>query len=157
MRRTLLAGLGLLALGGCTSTGTNVEGDWQCPMPGGAQCAPIEKVDPYVNGGGPAAKASPDGDALPAPALTPGKAGPAPGVARAAPMRLGPTRAGGDPVPVAVQPLPPAVGTAISTEPMRTGEQIAKVWVFPFVDKAGTYHEGEYVDVVVRPSTWIAE
>ena len=43
-----IAVLGLAVLSGCG--GSNVSGDWRCPMPSGSSCAPTSEVDPYAPG-----------------------------------------------------------------------------------------------------------
>lgn len=37
---------------------------------------------------------------------------------------------------------------------LRTSEVVGKVWIYPFVDPAGVYHEGNYVHLVLVPPGW---
>jgi hypothetical protein len=36
----------------------------------------------------------------------------------------------------------------------RTPERHVRVWVAPYQDGAGNFHEGTYVHTLIRPSTW---
>ena len=42
-------------------------------------------------------------------------------------------------------------------EPVRFGENIQKIWIFPFEDKQGNYHETAIVYAVLTPSHWIGQ
>ena len=50
-------------------------------------------------------------------------------------------------------------GTHVSTpnagDPVRFGESVARIWIAPFEDTAGNYHEPSYVYTVVNPSHWV--
>jgi len=42
-------------------------------------------------------------------------------------------------------------------EPVRFAENIQKIWIFPFEDKQGNYHETAIVYAVLTPSHWIGQ
>jgi hypothetical protein len=39
-------------------------------------------------------------------------------------------------------------------EPARTNEKIQQIWIGPYEDANGNYHEGSYVHAVVKKSSW---
>ena len=39
--------------------------------------------------------------------------------------------------------------------PMRSNEKIQQIWLGPYEDANGNYHEGSYVYVVVKSSSWV--
>ena len=39
----------------------------------------------------------------------------------------------------------------------RTNEKIGKVWVFPYSDSQGDYHEGRYVHILLEDNFWKEE
>jgi len=42
-------------------------------------------------------------------------------------------------------------------KPIRSGENIQQIWVGPYEDKDGNYHEPSYVYSVIKKGTWIGE
>ena len=157
--------LGALALGGCAA-GT-VGDDWQCPLAQGQVCTSVAAADPAV-----ADAAKPEDLPVRAPirqARKPaGEPGPGCGwdcdvlawlgrVFEVAPETAGAPdttpadRAAADaeapspPLPAA--PLPAADG-------LRTGETVARIWIAPFVDADGVYHEEAWVRTVIDPAGW---
>lgn len=44
-----------------------------------------------------------------------------------------------------------------SLEPMRIPEELAKIWIAPYVDKSGNWHGGRYVYAQIRPPRWKRE
>ena len=47
------------------------------------------------------------------------------------------------------------VATPQAGAPIRYGESVARIWIAPFEDKAGNYHEPSYVYTVIQPSHWM--
>jgi len=41
------------------------------------------------------------------------------------------------------------------TTPIRSNEKIQQIWIGPYEDTNGNYHEGNYVYVVVKKSKWL--
>src|SRR2546429_294281 len=39
--------------------------------------------------------------------------------------------------------------------PLRYGETVQRIWMAPFEDTSGNYHQESYVYTIVRPSHWI--
>ena len=42
-----------------------------------------------------------------------------------------------------------------SKTPLRSGEQIQRIWIAPFEDKDGNYYAASFVYTVVKPAHWI--
>ena len=38
---------------------------------------------------------------------------------------------------------------------VRTPPKVLRIWIAPWVDTAGNYHEPDYVDVITQPGHWI--
>ena len=162
--------LGALALGGCAAT--HVGDDWQCPLAQGQVCTSVAAADPAV-------EEAAEPEELPAraplyrgrPAAVAETAlgGAAPGCGegcnplawlarlfeanRNDPGPGGGVVADGSAVEVVSVPLPahpiPASGG------LRTGETIARIWIAPFVDAGGVYHEASWVRAVLEPAGWL--
>ncbi len=75
----------------------------------------------------------------------------------------GPTDAGREPVApaAALQAAPgdasissPPADEAAAGENFREPEEIARIWIAPFVDAEGIYHEGVWVRAVIAPAEW---
>ena len=47
------------------------------------------------------------------------------------------------------------VATPQAGAPIRYGESVARIWIAPFEDKEGNYHEPSYVYTVIQSSHWI--
>ena len=39
--------------------------------------------------------------------------------------------------------------------PLRDGEEVMRVWVMPYEDSSGNYHETSFLYTVIKPSHWI--
>ena len=161
---TALGLVGALALGGCAA-GT-VGDDWQCPLAQGQVCTSVAAADPAV-----ADSANPEDLPVRAPARQmraagPGEPGPGCGwdcdvfawlgrVFGADPDDAGtPDTTAADQAaadPEAPAPVPAAAPAADS---LRTGETIARIWIAPFVDADGVYHEAAWVRAVIEPAGW---
>lgn len=54
--------------------------------------------------------------------------------------------------------LPPAgmglLPAGPSSAGQRTPEVLGRIWIAPYVDAAGAYHEGSWVRVVIEPAAW---
>jgi conjugal transfer pilus assembly protein TraV len=48
-----------------------------------------------------------------------------------------------------------SVNAPLPGDPVRFGEQIQRIWIAPFVDQEGIYHEPSYIYMVLTPSHWI--
>lgn len=48
-----------------------------------------------------------------------------------------------------------AVDTPKPGEPIRYGETVQRVWIAPYQDTQGNYHEPSYVYTVVEPGHWV--
>lgn len=46
---------------------------------------------------------------------------------------------------------------AYKGQPIRYGETVQQVWVAPYIDSTGNYHEPSYVYSVVKKGHWIGE
>jgi len=44
---------------------------------------------------------------------------------------------------------------SIKGEPLRYGENVQRIWIAPFEDTAGNYHQASEVFVVTKPGHWI--
>ncbi|MDE0705850.1 MAG: TraV family lipoprotein [Rhodospirillaceae bacterium] len=42
----------------------------------------------------------------------------------------------------------------LAADTLRTGEQVARIWIAPFVDADGIYREASHVRVVLEPAGW---
>ena len=47
------------------------------------------------------------------------------------------------------------VSTPSAGDPVRFGESVTRIWIAPFEDTEGNYHEPSYVYTVVNPSHWV--
>ena len=183
-RRTAAPGAALaiamamaLAVGGCA--GSHVGDAWQCPLAQGEACASVAAVDPAVNG--PAEPDYPSPGKTPdrgrnAPALEPGGSlasgpssrcaggcGPLAWIAglfradkdaapnKATPHELTPASDGSGPAP---DRSPEPVSPAAAGAGLRTPETIGRIWIAPYADDAGLFHEGRWVRVVIEPAGW---
>ena len=55
----------------------------------------------------------------------------------------------------AVRPVPQEVqGGAGGPQAVRIAEELAEIWIAPFVDKSGHWHNGSYIFVQLRPPRW---
>lgn len=49
----------------------------------------------------------------------------------------------------------PYPSTVKSGQPLWNGEKVMQVWVAPFKDSSGNYHQASLIDTVVKPGYWI--
>ena len=40
-------------------------------------------------------------------------------------------------------------------EPIRYGESIQRIWIAPYEDASGNYHDPSYIYTIIKPSHWI--
>ena len=69
------------------------------------------------------------------------------------PTPLPPARAG-DPHPPRFSPDSPEAAFPLSEGVQRIREDHVRVWVAPYQDAAGNYHEGSVIHTVLRPGYW---
>ena len=50
--------------------------------------------------------------------------------------------------------MPEAEPPDPADETLRTKEQVARIWIAPYVDEEGVYREAGWVRVVVEPARW---
>ena len=127
----LAAVLVALASGGCATH--HVGSDWQCPLVQGIGCQRVADADP---------------------ARAQSAADPNPGAVELQPVPAPPRRVepAADPSPAAT----PETGDLVASEAhgLRTPETIGRIWIAPYVDAHGVYHEAGWVRIVLRPARW---
>ena len=174
--------LGALLLGGCATT--HVGNAWQCPLVEGEPCRTVREADPAaalpdreipvpralrdtvtdrpqsLESGVSAKKAACTRGCRPLDWLRlafgfddKGRAGAG---ANAVPEDVG---ADGEAGTVAGETGPPPAGSAPAGMGLlpagpRTPEVLGRIWIAPYVDGAGAYHEGSWVRVVIEPAAW---
>ena len=173
--------LGTLVLGGCATS--HVGNTWQCPLIEGQPCQSVRDADPAapvlpdpdISGSAASglfrsdtagarsaqvkcrggcrpfawlrrAFASGNGDRTDAGVDAVGTDAGADAQAENASGSEGPPRAGLQ--PAGLQPAGPWRDGA------RTPEVLGRIWIAPYVDSAGVYHEGSWVRVVFEPAGW---
>ena len=170
LRVSLASAAGLL-LAGCSAT--HVGESWQCPLAQGSSCATIAEADPAVPAA--ARTAVLFGDPMPEACHQPdgmavggrryqgeacaGDCGPlawlttlfrvdtGDDAAQLSPQAS--TSDKGGKVPSAIR------GSAIADDiSFRVPEVLGRIWIAPFVDAAGIYHEAHWVRVVLEPAGW---
>lgn len=47
--------------------------------------------------------------------------------------------------------------SASSGEPIWNGEKVMQVWMAPYEDNAGNYHQASMINTVVKPGHWVGE
>ena len=167
----------LMLLGGLAGCGNNtVTGEWSCPSNQPAGCYSVEDGDNiallaidnrhngppvWLVGGLPedndlAGNAAPVSD--PTPASNPALAGdPAPA---SDPTPAGDPAPASDPAPAGdptlVTDLTPALSMSVRSaiQQQRIPEELAEVWIGPFVDDADNYHPPGVIFIQVRPPRW---
>ena len=147
----------VLGLGGCGAT--HVGDAWRCPLAQGTACTSVAEADPAA--------------ARPAGAKVVRNHEPLPWVEAGDSGEPGASCAGGcDPLawladwfgsleergaapiaePESASPSPELPDA--SSDGLRTKEQIARIWIAPFVDSGGVYREGHWVRAVLEPARW---
>ena len=173
--RALMGTLAAFAIGGCAAT--NVANTWQCPLVEGSVCARVAEVDPAapkrVSMDTPAnASTAKEPSVVRARRYRNATGARAPVTRAAAAARTGesePTCRGNcrpqdrpDEAPAGRRDTPAVTGTDGSgAEPegswrggARTPEVLGRIWIAPYVDTSGVYHEASWVRVVIEPADW---
>lgn len=156
MIRRCLHGLLLsAALGGCTSmSGLDAQTDFSCKAPRGVSCASITAIHANANAGTlPALRPAPEKG---------GAEGTGSGTEREAAERGKVSHATPAPLPTASAAAPgatPPVSAAsmdapFSGTPLRSPERILRVWLAPFEDADGDFHDQRYMYVTVSRGQW---
>ena len=176
--------LGTLVLGGCATS--HVGNTWQCPLIEGQPCQSVRDADPAApvlsdpgisdsvasglfrsdTAGARSAQAKCRGGCRPFGWLrrafaTGGEDRTDTGVDSVATddgqnAQTGTASGGEEPQPAGLQPagLQPA---GPWRDGARTPEVLGRIWIGPYVDTAGVYHEGSWVRVVFEPAGWRTE
>ncbi|NNM59377.1 MAG: type IV conjugative transfer system lipoprotein TraV [Legionellales bacterium] len=113
---------------GCASTGSS---NFSCPAPNTGMCKPIHDVDKMVSDG----QLGQDGTST-------GKNG----------IKANQTAGAFDNFST---PYPASIITPGA--PLRIQEQIMAVWVAPYQDKQGNYHDPSTLYSVIEPGRWVAD
>ena len=176
---TLVAFCGI-GLGGCAST--NVGNTWQCPLLQGSVCARVAEADPaaprHVS-----TDAPPDAGTATEPSTVRTRryrsgtgarvpvAGSASRSRQSEPTCRGSCRVqdrpgrsggstddeadgGGDTHAVTGSAGDEPQRAASWRDSARTPEVLGRIWIAPYVDTAGAYHEASWVRVVIEPAGW---
>ena len=178
--RAVVGTLIAVGLGGCAAT--NIGNTWQCPLVQGSVCARVAEADPAgpqrisidTPGDDVTASAQP---AFQARRYRNGTGARVPGSRRAETAReSGPAcrencrpsdrpgrRAGStDEEPEARRETQAGMESgggdaelaAAWRDSARTPEVLGRIWIAPYADAAGVYHEGSWVRVVIEPAGW---
>ena len=161
-----LAGVAVvLGLGGCAAT--HVGNSWECPLAQGSVCARVAEADPAAA----AASGSGIGEAVASERVRSTLEATCRGGCRPFGWLR---RAFSSNEPERTQPRADEVATddtaeagaesARDGEPLeaseswrdtaRTPEVLGRIWIAPYVDGAGVYHEASWVRVVIEPAGW---
>lgn len=142
-RASLLLAAAVVTLSACGTMNRNVSGDWSCAAPVEGTCSTIREADrKAANKAGRTAAVSP-------------AAAPARATRRAVYHEAGQAPEATAPPANLVAPSPEVTTAALS--PLRSPEELARIYFFSWVDKSGNLHEGGYVHVVLRPSDWVLQ
>ena len=160
-----------LALGGCATN--HVGSDWQCPLVQGIPCQNVSEADPAGAGARQNVGAPQGAPARQSAGIQQGAgAPPAEAIERSEPcagrcrpfgwLRRVLAGSGGDgadvapdvPEPPDAQDLTSPVVPEPAAENVRTSEVIGRIWIAPYVDGHGIYHEAGWVRVVLEPARW---
>ena len=134
-----LAGLAMSVL--LLSACTGMNADFHCNAKAGDSCMPISQVNQLANAG---AYNQANQGQLNADAANDRDTASTNGDDASAKGYLTSNMHGGYTVPT------PTAGM-----PVRLGDEIQRVWVAPFEDSAGTFHEASFVYMVLKPAKWI--
>ena len=156
-----------LALGGCA--GTHVGDAWQCPLAQGSACASVTAADPAVsdvadtsnfatraslNRERSAARLDGPRAILAKPATDCAKGcNPLTWIAGLFTSNTDEAAANNE-GGAASSPSQVTVSPASAGNDLRTPETIARIWIAPFADADGVYHEARWVRVVIKPAGW---
>ena len=171
---------GALLLGGCAAT--HVGNTWQCPLVQGSVCARVAEADPAapkrVSMEAPADAATATepsavrawryrnatGARAPATRAAASAQAPEPTCRGNCRPQGRPGRGSGSPdeAPAGRRDTQAVTGTdgsgAVPEGPWRgsarTAEVLGRIWIAPYVDAGGVYHEASWVRVVIEPAGW---
>ncbi len=164
---------GALLLGGCAAT--NVGNTWQCPLIQGSVCARVAEADPAapkrVSMEAPAdASTATEPSAVRARRYRNATGARTPATRAAARVRVSEPTCRGNCRPQDRPDEAPAgqqrtqVGTASEGDELESGASwresartpavLGRIWIAPYVDTSGVYHEASWVRVVIEPAGW---
>ena len=178
--RALMGTLVALAMGGCAAT--NVGNTWQCPLVQGSVCVRVAETDPAapkrVSMDTPAETGTAtEPSAVRAQRYRNGTGARVPATRAASRSRESEPTCQGNCRPLdgpggvrAARTKNPQdrrdtqEGTASQNDDLkpegswrdsaRTPEVLGRIWIAPYVDAAGVYHEASWVRVVIEPAGW---
>lgn len=165
-RRAAAVAVAAAALSGCSAS--TVGDSWQCPLAQGEACASVAAVDPAVpKADGAATAGTADPLYRPRPAPAPQCASGCNPFAWLAELIEGGGDAGEENADADVANAPgenasssaangaaPAASTVPAGEELRTAEVVGRIWIAPYVDADGVYHEAGWVRAVIAPAGW---
>lgn len=161
-RRAAAVAVAAAALGGCSAS--TVGDSWQCPLAQGEACASVAAVDPAVPKAGSAA-----GSGMAEPLYRPRPAPPPqcgsgcnPFAWLAELIEDGGTDTDEENADAAAAAASSeangAAAAASAAVPagadLRTAEVVGRIWIAPYVDAEGVYHEAGWVRAVIAPAGW---
>ena len=160
---------GLLGLGGCVAT--HVGTDWQCPLAQGSVCTRVAAADPAapdrVSPGAPVeAEAATNASEARRPRYRTGTAARTPAARAVARVQAPDSMCEGNCRPqdrlgseTAGRNTDGALRNvdAELRDSARTAEVIGRIWIAPYVDARGVYHEASWVRAVLEPAGWRRE
>ncbi len=161
LRRAAAVAVAAAVLGGCSAS--TVGDSWQCPLAQGEACASVAAVDPAVpKAGGAAAPGMAEPLYRPRPAPAPQcESGCNPFAWLAELIEGGGEDADEANVDAAAAASSEANGAAAAAsaavpagEDLRTAEVVGRIWIAPYVDAEGVYHEAGWVRAVIAPAGW---
>ena len=156
-RRAAAVAVAAAVLGGCS---TSTVGDsWQCPLAQGEACASVAAVDPAVpKAGGAAGSGMAEPLYRPRPAPAPQCGSGCNPFAWLAELIEGTDEENADAAAAASSEANGAAAAASAAVPagedLRTAEVVGRIWIAPYVDAEGVYHEAGWVRAVIAPAGW---
>lgn len=160
-RRAAAVAVAAAVLGGCSAS--TVGDSWQCPLAQGEACASVAAVDPAVpkaEGAAGSGMAEPLYRPRPAPAPQCGS-GCNPFAWLAELIDGGGEGADEENAVSGVASSGVSGGAAAASEAngaageaLRTAEVVGRIWIAPYVDAGGVYHEAGWVRAVIAPAGW---
>ena len=159
-RRAAAVAVAAAVLGGCSAS--TVGDNWQCPLAQGEACASVAAVDPAVPKAGGAAgsgRAEPLYRPRPAPAPQCGSGcNPFAWLAELIEDGGEDTDEENTDASTASSGVSGEVAAASAAVPagedLRTAEVVGRIWIAPYVDAEGVYHEAGWVRAVIAPAGW---